>query len=121
MTQSHYRDARRVFRIVDNGASNRGQPYLRRLTEAFRNLVPVHGPVHPSWLSQIGICFPIVQCRAFTLDSFFWPGEVEDRLLRFRERCESMAAPFDWWFTRDDLARLTRMFLFQPSLLRLAA
>ena len=45
MTQSPYRDARRVFWIMDNGSSHRGQPCVRRLKASFPNLVPVHGPI----------------------------------------------------------------------------
>ena len=121
MTQPPYRDARRVFWIMDNGSSHRGKPCVRRLTEAFPNLVPVHGPVHASWLNQIEIYFSIVQRKALTPNDFSCLAEVEDRLLRFQDYYESMATPFDWRFTRDDLARLTRKFLAVPSSLRLAA
>ena len=121
MTQPPYRDARRVFWIMDNGSSHRGQPCVRRLTEAYPNLVPVHGPIHASWLNQIEIYFSIVQRKALTPNDFSCLAQVEDRLLRFQEYYESMATPFDWQFTRDDLAKLTRKFPAQPSPLRLAA
>ena len=110
MTQPPYRDARRVFWIMDNGSSHRGQPCVRRLTETYPNLVPVHGPVHASWLNQIEIYFSIVQRKALTPNDFSCLAEVEDRLLRFQEYYERMATPFDWRFTRADLARLTRRF-----------
>ena len=121
MTQPPYRDARRVFWIMDNGSSHRGQPCVQRLTEAYPNLVPVHGPIHASWLNQIEIYFSIVQRKALTPNDFSCLAEVEERLLRFQEYYESMATPFDWQFTRDDLAKLTRKFPAQPSPLRLAA
>jgi hypothetical protein len=121
MTQPPYRDARRVFWIMDNGSSHRGQPCVRRLTETYPNLVPVHGPVHASWLNQIEIYFSIVQRKALTPNDFSCLAEVEDRLLRFQEYYERMATPFDWRFTRADLARLTRRFAAQPSPLPLAA
>jgi hypothetical protein len=121
MTQPPYRDARRVFWIMDNGSSHRGQPCVRRLTETYHNLVPVHGPVHASWLNQIEIYFSIVQRKALTPNDFSCLAEVEDRLLRFQEYYERMATPFDWRFTRADLARLTRRFAVQPSPLPLAA
>lgn len=35
-------------------------------------------------------------------------GEVEDRLLEFERRYELTAEPFEWRFTRKDLARLMR-------------
>ena len=121
MSQTPYRDARHVFWIMDNGSSHRGQPCVRRLTEAYPNLVPVHGPIHASWLNQIEIYFSIVQRKALTPNDFSCLNEVEDRLLRFQEYYESMATPFDWRFTRNDLAKLTKKFLAQPAPLRLAA
>jgi hypothetical protein len=121
MAQPPYRDARRVFWIMDNGSSHRGQPCVQRLTEAYPNLVPVHGPVHASWLNQIEIYFSIVQRKALTPNDFSSLTQVEDRLLRFQEYYERMATPFDWRFTRADLARLIRKFVPEPSPLRLAA
>ena len=121
MTETPYRDARRVFWIMDNGSSHRGQPCVQRLTEAYPNLVPVHGPIHASWLNQIEIYFSIVQRKALTPNDFSCLNEVEDRLLRFQEYYQSMATPFDWRFTRNDLAKLTKKFLAQPAPLRLAA
>lgn len=110
MTQPPYRDAQRVFWIMDNGSSHRGQPCVRRLTAAYPNLVPVHSPVHASWLNQIEIYFSIVQRKALTPNDFSCIQEVEDRLLRFQDYYERMATPFDWRFTRDDLARLIKKF-----------
>jgi len=121
MTQPPYRDARRVFWIMDNGSSHRGQPCVRHLTEAYPNLVPVHGPIHASWLNQIEIYFSIVQRNALTPNDFSCLAEVEDRLLRFQEYYERMATPFDWRFTRDDLARLTKKFVADPTPLPIAA
>jgi len=121
MTQLPYRTARCVFWIMDNGSSHRGQPCVQRLTKTFPNLIPVHGPVHASWLNQIEIYFSIVQRKALTPNDFTCLQQVEDRLLRFQEYYESMATPFDWRFTRDDLVRLTRKFVAEPNPLRLAA
>ena len=116
-----YRDARRVFWIMDNGSSHRGQPCVRRLTQAYPNLIPVHGPIHASWLNQIEIYFSIVQRKVLTPNDFSCLAEVEDRLLRFQEYYESMAIPFDWRFTREDLARLIKKLAARPSPVRLAA
>src|SRR3990172_2747300 len=121
MTQPPYRDARRVFWIMDNGSSHRGQPCVQRLTRAYPNLVPVHGPIHASWLNQIEIYFSIVHRNALTPNDFSCLAEVEDRLLRFQECYERMATPFDWRFTRDDLARLTKKFVADPTPLPIAA
>ena len=48
MRQSPYKDARRVFWVMDNGSSLRGDASVQRLTHAHPRLVPVHGPVHAS-------------------------------------------------------------------------
>jgi hypothetical protein len=94
---------------------------VRRLTQAYPNLVLVHGPVHTNWLNQIEIYFSIVQRKALTPNDFSCLSEVADRLLRFQDHLESMATPFDWRFTRDDLTRLLRKFAAEPSPLPLAA
>lgn len=52
MRQEPYRSARRVFWIMDNGSSHRGQACAKRLTERWHTIVPVHTPVHASWLNQ---------------------------------------------------------------------
>ncbi|MHB8345888.1 MAG: IS630 family transposase [Acidiferrobacterales bacterium] len=121
MAEPPYRDARRVFWIMDNGSSHRGQPCVRRLTQAYPNLVPVHGPIHASWLNQIEIYFSILQRKVLTPNDFSCLAEVEDRLLRFQEYYESMATPFDWRFTRDDLARLIKKLATPSSPVCLAA
>ncbi len=95
MRQPPYKTARRVFWIMDNGSSHRGSACVRRLQSAFRNLPPVHGPVHASWLNQIEIYFSIIQRKVLTLNDFASLAEVEDRLLRFQEHYEQIAAPFE--------------------------
>ncbi len=61
MSQAPYNTARRVFWVMDNGSSHRGEASVRRLTQAHSTLVPVHGPIHASWLNQIEIYFSIMQ------------------------------------------------------------
>jgi hypothetical protein len=115
MAQPPYRDARRVFWIMDNGSSHRGQPCVHRLKKAFRNLVPIHGPVHASWLNQIEIYFSIVQRKALTPNDFRCIEEVEERLLRFQDHWERTATPFDWRFTREDLHRMSKKIAAQMA------
>jgi hypothetical protein len=121
MTQPPYRDARRVFWIMDNGSSHRGAPCVRRLQAAYPALVPVHGPVHASWLNQIEIYFSIVQRKVLTPNDFSSLEEVEERLLRFQNYYESIATPFEWKFTRDDLVHLLKKLDAKPTSLRPAA
>jgi len=121
MTQPPYCDARRVFWIMDNGSSHRGAPSVRRLQAAYPNLVPVHGPVHASWLNQIEVYFSIVQRKALTPNDFSSLEAVEERLLRFQDYYERIATPFEWKFTRDDLADLFKKLDAEPTSLRPAA
>ncbi len=121
MTQPPYCDARRVFWIMDNGSSHRGAPCVRRLQAAYPTLVPVHSPVHASWLNQIEIYFSIVQRKALTPNDFSSLTEVEERLLHFQDYYESIATPFEWKFTRDDLAHLLQKLDARPTSLRPAA
>ena len=106
MAQEPYRSARRVFWIVDNGSSHRGERARARLRATWPRLVLVHTPVHASWLNQIEIYFSIVQRKVLTPNDFASLAEVEDRLLRFQDHYERTATPFQWTFTRQDLAAL---------------
>jgi hypothetical protein len=104
MSQEPYCSAERVFLLVDNGSSHRGEASVRRLQERWPNLVLVHLPVHASWLNQIEIYFSIVQRKVLTPNDFTGLAEVESRLLEFERRYEAVAKPFRWKFTRQDLA-----------------
>ena len=53
MARPEYRDAPRVFMIVDNGSDHRGQAAIDRLRKAHPNAIMIHTPVHASWLNQI--------------------------------------------------------------------
>ena len=122
MTQSPYREARKVFWIVDNGSSHRGPKSAARLKEKHANLVLVHGPVHASWLNQIEIYFSILQRKALTPNDFLSLQALEERILNFQRCYEKIADPFEWKFTRKDLDRLMAKIktpLVQPY--RLAA
>lgn len=106
MSQEPYCSAERVFWIMDNGSSHRGEACVTRLQEAWKNVVPVHLPIHASWLNQAEIYFSIVQRKVLTPNDFSSLDEVADRLLQFQERYERMAKPFEWKFTRNDLSKL---------------
>jgi DDE superfamily endonuclease len=103
MTTQPYASAERVFWIVDNGSSHRGQASIRRLEGKYANLWLIHLPVHASWLNQIEIFFSIVQRKVLTPNDFVDLVEVEHRLLGFQRRYEQTAQPFDWRYTRSDL------------------
>jgi hypothetical protein len=108
MTVEPYCSAERVFWVVDNGSSHRGQASVDRLQGEWANLRLVHLPVHASWLNQIEIYFSVVQRKVVAPNDFTDLAEIEARLLAFQRRYEQTAAPFDWHFTRSDLDRLLR-------------
>ena len=112
MTQEPYASAKRVFWVVDNGSSHRGQAAIDRLTRRFPNAVMVHTPVHASWLNQVEIFFSIVQRKVVTPNDFTSLDQVEDRLTAFERRYNATARPFRWKFTpadlKDLLARIER-------------
>ncbi|MGA8922050.1 MAG: IS630 family transposase, partial [Candidatus Dormiibacterota bacterium] len=66
----------------------------------------VHGPVHASWLNQVEIYFSIVQRKVLTPNDFAGPHQLAERLLDFQSYWESTAKPFQWKFTKTDLATL---------------
>jgi len=64
--------------------------------------------VHSSWLNQVEIYFSVVQRKVLTPNDFSDLDEVERRLQAFERRYEEAARPFEWKFSRDDLARVLR-------------
>lgn len=106
MGQEPYASAPRVFWIMDNGSSHRGQKAITRLQRKWPTLVPVHTPVHASWLNQVEIYFSIIQRKVLTPNDFSSLSELEDRLLRFQDHYQQIALPFQWTFTRRDLIDL---------------
>ena len=103
MTQEPYASARRVFWVVDNGSSHRGDTAAQRLADAFPTAVMVHTPIHASWLNQVEIYYSIVQRKALSPNDFTDLAEVENRLAAFERRFNATATPFNWTFTADDL------------------
>jgi DDE superfamily endonuclease len=121
MTIEPYASARRVFWIVDNGSSHAGKASIERLRGEWENLILVHLPTHASWLNQIEIVFSIIQRKVLSPNDFASLQTVVDALDAFERHYDQIAKPFDWCFTREDLARLiARLDAHEPRL-RLAA
>jgi hypothetical protein len=95
MTQEPYRSARRVFWTMDNGSSHRGLRSIKRITEQWPTVVPVHTPVHASWLNQVEIYFSILQRKALTPNDFPSLEALEERLNGFARYYETIARPFE--------------------------
>ena len=106
MTAGPYASAQRVFWIVDNGSSHRGQRSIDRLGGEWPTLRLIHLPVHASWLNQAEIYFSIVQRKVVTPNHFTDTDEIRHRLVAFEDRYNAMAEPFHWSFGRDDLDKL---------------
>jgi len=105
MTAEPYASARRVFWIVDNGSSHRGQASIDRLEGTWPTLRLLHLPVHASWLNQVEI-YSIIQRKVVDPNDFTDTDQIAGRLAAFENRYNSLATPFDWRFGRDDLAKL---------------
>jgi hypothetical protein len=121
MNQEPYRSAQRVFWIMDNGSSHRGQACITRLQQRWPTIIPVHTPVHASWLNQIEVYFSILQRKVLTPNDFQSLAELEDRLLRFQDHYGAAARPFEWKFTRDDLKVLLSKIQAHEQMLAKAA
>jgi len=106
MTKEPYASARRVFWIVDNGSDHRGKASIDRLQGRWPNLILVHLPVHASWLNQVEIYHSIIQRKLLNPNNFESTAELARALNDFEHRYNEIAQPFDWTFTRDDLANL---------------
>ena len=110
MRKPPYSEARRVFWILDNGSAHRAPSCITRLCQKYPRLVPVHGPVHASWLNQIEIYFSIVQRKALTPNDFDSLKDLRKRLIGFQKHYERIAKPFEWKFKRVDLNSLLNKF-----------
>lgn len=108
MEREPYRAAKRVFWVVDNGSSHRGQTAVRRLATAYANLIVVHTPVHASWLNQVEIYFSIVQRKVLTPNDFTSLEAVEQRLRLYEALTNRQPRPFEWKFTRAKLAEFLK-------------
>src|SRR5664279_1793259 len=117
MTQEPYKSAERVFWVVDNGSSHRGQAAIDRLTEQFKNTIMVHTPVHASWLNQVEIFFSIIQRKVVSPNDFHDLDVVVERLAAFETRYNQAAKPFKWKFTTTALNHfLNRLDTHRPAI-----
>lgn len=109
-----YREAERIFLIVDNGSSHARTTFPGRLADQFPRsshpeLVAVSLPVHASWLNQIEIFFSIVQRKALKRFECSSREAMAEHLRRFIDSHNLHShnlhpRPFRWSFTKRDLA-----------------
>jgi hypothetical protein len=103
MQRPEYAGAPRVFWVVDNGSSHRGQAAVRRMQKAYANAILVHTPVHASWLNQVEVYFSLLQRKVLTPNDSVNLQELELRIRLYEELTNREPKPFDWRFTRYDL------------------
>ncbi|MGH9027722.1 MAG: transposase [Acidimicrobiia bacterium] len=121
MTKEPYASAGRVFWIVDNGSAHRGQRSIDRLEGRWPNVRLIHLPVHASWLNQAEIFFSILQRKVLNPNDYEDLNVLARTLNEFERHWNAVAEPFDWHFTRDDLAALMDRLSVHEPWLRLAA
>jgi transposase len=108
IARPEYRNAPRVFVIVDNGSDHRGKAAADRLRRAHPNAVMIHTPVHASWLNQVEIFFSVIQKKVVSPNDFPSLVKLSETLLAFVDRYNRTAEPFSWKYTADDLKDLLR-------------
>ena len=106
MERPAYGSASRVFWVVDNGSSHRGEASAKRMSRAYPNAILVHLPVHASWLNQVEVYFSLLQRKVLTPNDSADLQELELRIRLYEELTNSQPRPFDWRFTKYDLFRL---------------
>ena len=106
MNTEPYASANRVFWIVDNGSSHRGQASIDRMATQWPSARLIHTPVHASWLNQCEIYFSVVQRKVVAPNDFYDLNDVENRLTAFQDLYNAAARPFNWKYTTKDLNAL---------------
>ena len=103
LEQEPYHDAERLFYVVDNGSSHRGQTSVERMRRRDKKIILVHTPVHASWLNQVEIYFSIIQRKVLTPNDFANVDAIRLRLALYEQLSNRTPKPFAWKFTRQDL------------------
>jgi hypothetical protein len=103
LKQPTYEKANRLFFIVDNGSSHRGQASVQRMRRRDKRIILLHTPIHASWLNQVEIYFSIIQRKVLTPNDFATLEAVRVRLRLYEELSNRTPRPFEWKFTRQDM------------------
>ena len=106
LAEEPYRSSERLFWIVDNGSSHRGEAAKKRLRQVDDRIILVHTPVHASWLNQVEIYFSIIQRKVLTPNDFDDLEAVRLRLALYEELSNQNPTPFQWKFDRAKLTAL---------------
>jgi hypothetical protein len=106
LAEEPYRSGERLFWIVDNGSSHRGDTSKQRLRQVDSRIILVHTPVHASWLNQVEIYFSIIQRKVLTPNDFADLEALRLRLALYEELSNQNPTPFQWKFDRTKLSAL---------------
>ena len=106
LAEEPYRSGERLFWIVDNGSSHRGETAQQRLHQLDPRIILVHTPVHASWLNQVEIYFSIIQRKVLTPNDFADLSAIRLRLALYEALSNQSPTPFQWQFDRTKLATL---------------
>lgn len=106
LAEEPYRSSERLFWIVDNGSSHRGEAAKKRLRQVDSRIMLVHTPVHASWLNQVEIYFAIIQRKVLTPNDFDDLEAVRLRLALYEELSNQHPTPCQWKFDRAKLTAL---------------
>jgi len=121
MEQPVYGSADRVFWVVDNGSSHRGEASVKRMSRAYPNAILVHLPVHASWLNQVEVYFSLLQRKVLTPNDSINLQELELRIKLYEELTNKEPKPFAWRFTRYDLFDLLQRLAKREAATRASA
>jgi len=100
MEVPEYAKAPRVFWVVDNGSSHRGAAAARRLSQAYPSAIPVHTPVHASWLNQVEVYFALRQRKVLAPNDSSSLQGLEWRIRLYEELTNREPRPFNWRYTK---------------------
>jgi hypothetical protein len=106
LAQEPYRSGERLFWIVDNGSSHRGEAAKKRLRQVDSRIMLIHTPVHASWLNQVEIYFSLIQRKVLTPNDFADLEAIRLRLALYEELSNQSPRPFQWKFDRTKLTAL---------------
>jgi hypothetical protein len=106
LAEEPYRSSKRLFWVVDNGSSHRGEAAKKRLRRLDSRIILVHTPVHASWLNQVEIYFSIIQRNVLTPNDFADLEAVRLRLAMYEALSNQHPTPFQWKFDRTKLTAL---------------
>jgi len=106
MERPEYGSSDRVFWVVDNGSSHRGEAAVKRMRRAYPQAILVHLPVHASWLNQVEVDFALLQRKVLTPNDSTDLQELSLRIQLYEELTNRQPKPFNWRFTKYDRFKL---------------